>query len=128
MMAIHGLQEALRVGEIVCEAAGTTALYSSSHLSNADVVISSPYPITSSDSAGRSKPSVSCSLGEDGYQRGVANRVIADVDAGHVPGTRAEFQQTTRSGYWKAFARIEQGAPTSLGDFPRQLFRENPEM
>jgi len=30
MMAIHGLQEALKVGEIVCEAAGTAALYASS--------------------------------------------------------------------------------------------------
>ena len=30
MMAIHGLQEALKVGEIVCEAAGTVALYASS--------------------------------------------------------------------------------------------------
>jgi len=32
MMAIHGLQEALKVGEIVCEAAGTAALYASSPL------------------------------------------------------------------------------------------------
>jgi alkylation response protein AidB-like acyl-CoA dehydrogenase len=30
MMAINGLQEALKVGEIVCEAAGTAALYASS--------------------------------------------------------------------------------------------------
>lgn len=30
MMAIHGFQEALKVGEIVCEAAGTAALYASS--------------------------------------------------------------------------------------------------
>jgi alkylation response protein AidB-like acyl-CoA dehydrogenase len=30
MMAIHGLQEALKVGEIVCEAAGSAALYASS--------------------------------------------------------------------------------------------------
>ena len=30
MMAIHGLQEALKVGEIVCEAAGTAAPYASS--------------------------------------------------------------------------------------------------
>ena len=31
-MAIYGLQEALKVGEIMCEAAGTVALYASSHL------------------------------------------------------------------------------------------------
>jgi hypothetical protein len=30
MMAVHGLQAALEVSEIVCEAAGTTALYVSS--------------------------------------------------------------------------------------------------
>jgi len=30
MMAIHGLQEALKIGEIVCEAAGTAALYAAS--------------------------------------------------------------------------------------------------
>jgi indole-3-acetate monooxygenase len=30
MMAVHGLQEALKVGEIVCEAAGSVALYASS--------------------------------------------------------------------------------------------------
>jgi len=30
MMAIYGLQEALKIGEIVCEAAGTAALYASS--------------------------------------------------------------------------------------------------
>jgi indole-3-acetate monooxygenase len=30
MMAINGLQDALKVGEIVCEAAGTAALYASS--------------------------------------------------------------------------------------------------
>jgi alkylation response protein AidB-like acyl-CoA dehydrogenase len=30
MMAIHGLQEALKIGEIVCEAAGSVALYASS--------------------------------------------------------------------------------------------------
>jgi alkylation response protein AidB-like acyl-CoA dehydrogenase len=32
MMAVHGFQEALKVGEIVCEAAGTAALYASSPL------------------------------------------------------------------------------------------------
>jgi alkylation response protein AidB-like acyl-CoA dehydrogenase len=30
MMAIHGLQEAVKIGEIVCEAAGSVALYASS--------------------------------------------------------------------------------------------------
>jgi alkylation response protein AidB-like acyl-CoA dehydrogenase len=32
MMAVHGFQEALKVGEILCEAAGTAALYASSPL------------------------------------------------------------------------------------------------